>query len=188
MPTTLKRTDKGGHLCGGPSDRVDYIRFCPSVQHYPCDLSVSCRHRKWLFTTRAGSYVPKQQQRKFKWICCDDPLSCVTLLVYLKGQQTSELCIRAHVHCNSHLLHAAAATCTCLLFLCKQHAWEGSSHTVGKTKRMTWNCAPHHFTYTRVRNININTKNTLIVNFHNTHTHKLTSTTHYMFLQWNQSL
>lgn len=56
-------------------------------------------------------------------------ISPVRLTAYLTGQQTSALCIHVRVHCNSHLLRVAAATCTCLLFLCRRHAWEGSSHT-----------------------------------------------------------
>lgn len=45
-----------------------------------------------------------------------------TPTAYLIVLQTSALCIHVHVHCNSHPLRVAAAVCTCLLFLYKQHA------------------------------------------------------------------
>lgn len=54
----------------------------------------------------------------------------VIIASYLTGLQTWALCIHAHVDCSSHLLRVVAATCTCLLYLCRQRAWEGSSHTV----------------------------------------------------------
>lgn len=57
-------------------------------------------------------------------------ISPVIIASYLTGLQTWALCIHAHVDCSSHLLRVVAATCTCLLYLCRQRAWEGSSHTV----------------------------------------------------------
>lgn len=49
-------------------------------------------------------------------------IEMVELTAYLTGQQTLVPCIRVHVHCNWHLLHAVATICTCLFFLCKQRA------------------------------------------------------------------
>lgn len=56
-------------------------------------------------------------------------------VTYLKGRQTSAPCIRARARCSSHPLRVAGAVYTCLLFLCKQRASEGSSHTVNRWEK-----------------------------------------------------
>lgn len=125
-----KRTNKSCHLCSSPSDRVNYVCFCPCVQHHPCDISLSCRHKRRKVITlnkeTTDSSVMLLERLK----------PTRTHKFYLTGQQTSALCIHAHAHYNSHLHRVEATTCTCLLFPCKRRAWEESSHTVDKTKKL----------------------------------------------------
>lgn len=125
-----KRTNKSCHLCSSPSDRVNYVCFCPCVQHHPCDISLSCRHKRRKVTTLNKETTDSSVMllERLKPTC--------THRFYLTGQQTSALCIHAHAHYNSHLHRVEATTCTCLLFPCKRRAWEESSHTVDKTKKL----------------------------------------------------
>lgn len=114
----LRHTNKSCHLSSSPSYRVHHVRLCPCIQHHPGDLSLPCRHRRRVTT-------PPKNNRFFHH---------TTVMTNLTGQQTSALCIRAHAGYSSHLRRAAAATCTCLPFLCKRRAWEGTSRTVEETK------------------------------------------------------
>ncbi len=67
----------------------------------------------------------------------------------LRVLQTWVRCIYVHVRYSWHLLHAAAAVCTCLPCPCMRRAWEGSCHTEEEMKKSIIQQSIYH-------NLNIN--------------------------------